>query len=300
MFRRLVLYWFAGLWIAPTALAEKSSILVVAVAGINAYAETLAGIREQIPDVQVVDARDEGGLRERLNAQPPPTLAIALGSEAAMLLDRIAPPRLPVVKSVLLEWNMERGSAERPSSAAIAVDMDPSALFNELKLLFPDKVRIGVIRGPTQTEAYMRKIEQAARQLGFTIEIRDCREARDVVKILLEFQSVDFVWCLPDLELYNSATLKPLLIASITKKLPIIGFSEQFAEAGALFGGGPDFRDVGRQTADVALRVLRHQPVAAKLEARKFHFAYNQRVARLVGVKATAPEQRGSGLNIIR
>ena len=300
MFRRLPLFWFAGLWIAPAVLAEKPSILVVAIDGINAYAETLAGIREQIPDAQVVDARDERALRERLNAQPPPALAIAVGSESATILDRIAAPRLLVVKSVLLEWYMERGGAERPSSAEITVDMNPSVLFNELSLLFPGKTRIGIIRGPTQSEAYMRKIEQAARQLGFALEIRDCPEAREVVKVLLAFQLVDFVWCLPDLELYNSATLKPLLIASITKKLPIIGFSEKFVEAGALFGGGPDFRDVGRQTADIALRVLRHQPLPANLEARKFHFSYNQRVARLVGIKATAPEQRGSGLDIIR
>jgi ABC-type uncharacterized transport system substrate-binding protein len=293
------MFCLAGGWIAPTILAQKASIAVVSVAGIQAYTETIQGIREQIPDLQVWDARDERQLRERLNAQQP-ALAIAVGSDAALMLDRIAAPHLPIVRSVLFEWDLERHGGEPSAGAAVTVEMDPSALLAQLRRLFPDKTRIGVIRGPTQTARYIKSIDQAARQLGFTLEIRDCAEARELVKIFLDFPSMDFVWCLPDSQLYNSATLKPLLIASITRRLPIIGFSLQFVEAGALFGGAPDFQEVGRQTADIALRMLRHERVPARLEASKFRFAYNQRVARLVGIKATAADQQAARLDIIR
>jgi putative tryptophan/tyrosine transport system substrate-binding protein len=296
--KRWLMFCLAACWIAPLVLAQKASVAVVSIAGIQAYTETIEGIREQIPDLQVWDARDERQLRERLNAQQP-ALAIAVGSDAALMLERVAAPQLPVVKSVLLEWDLERPSGEHSASATITVEMDPSALLAELRRLFPDKTRIGVIRGPTQTAGYMKSIEQAARQLGFTLEIRNCAEARELVKIFLEFQAMDFVWCPPNPQLYNSATLKPLLIASITRQLPIIGFSLQFVGAGALFGGAPDFREVGRQTADIALRILRHQPVPAKLEACKFRFAYNQRVARLVGVKAAVSDQQAVRLDIL-
>ena len=97
----------------------------------------------------------------------------------------------------------------------------------------------------------------------------------------------------------TSATLKPLLIASITNQLPIIGFSEQFVQAGALFGGVPDFREIGRQTAVIAQRLFRGESVGARDDARTFRFAYNQRVARLLGVKAAA-ETGGGELIVLR
>lgn len=93
--------------------------------------------------------------------------------------------------------------------------------------------------------------------------------AREVVKVLLEFRLVDFVWCLPDLELYQLGHIEAAADSVHPEEAAHRRVYEQFVEAGALLGGGP-------------------------------HFSYNQRVARLVGIKATAPEQRGSALDIIR
>jgi len=299
MYARLLLICLAGGWITPAVLGEKSGILVVSLGGVDAYLETVQGIREQVPDAEVMDAQQEGPLRARLHTEPP-SLAIAVGSDAAALLDRVAPPQLATLKSVLLETDVEHPGSQRGPASAITVEMDPSALLAELRRLFPDKTHLGVIRGPLQTEEYIRNIEQAAHRLGFTLEVRNCAEARELVKVFLEFQSTDFVWCLPNPQLYNSATLKPLLIASVTRRMPLIGFSLQFVEAGALFGGAPDFREVGRQTGRVALRLLRHEAVPPRIEARAFRFAYNQRVARLIGVKAAAADRPAAQLDIIR
>jgi len=174
-------------------------------------------------------------------------------------------------------------------------------LLGEIGRLFPGRKRIGVIRGPMQTDDYMRAVEQAARRLGLTMEVMICQHPRDLVDVFLKLRSqADLVWCPPSAELYNSATLKPLLIASLTNRLPIVGFSEQFVEAGALFGGSADFVEVGRKTAALALQVIRNESVPPRQAARKFHFAYNQRVARILGMKADIPDRPGQEVLIIR
>jgi len=279
---------------------QKPVVAVIATTDVEAYAQALAGIREQLPDAQVWDPRDEGRLRENL-AKGLPALAIAVGSGAALELERVAPAQLALLYSVVLEGDLETGGAGARFRSVVTVDLPPEVLLSWVSRVFPGRSRVGILRGPMQTDAYMRAFERAAHQSGLTVEVMTCQHPRDVVEAFLKLKSrVDLVWCPPNAQLYNSATLKPLLMASLTNRLPIIGFSEQFVEAGALFGGSADFADVGRQTAALALRVVRNEPVPSRQAARKFHFAYNQRVARLLGVKAAIPDGPTAELAIIR
>ena len=282
-------------------VTQKPSVVVITTSDVEAYAQTLQGIREQLPDAQVWDSRDEGRLRENF-AKGLPALAIAVGSGAAVALERAAPSQLVLVNSVVLEGDLEASGGGSPRfRTVVTVDLPPEVLLSWVGRLFPGRSRVGVIRGPMQTDAYMKAFERAARQSGLTVEVVTCQHPRDEVEVFLKLKShVDLVWCPPNAQLYNSATLKPLLMASLTNRLPIIGFSEQFVQAGALFGGSADFADVGRQTAALALRVVRNEPVPSRQAARKFHFAYNQRVARLLGVKAEMPDGPTSELAIIR
>src|SRR4051812_21887251 len=79
----------AGLFLAEPAAAQKPAITVITTPDVEAYAQTLEGIREQFPEVQVLDARDETRLREQLSKKLP-ALAIAIGSGAGAALERAA------------------------------------------------------------------------------------------------------------------------------------------------------------------------------------------------------------------
>ena len=67
---------------------------------------------------------------------------------------------------------------------------------------------------------------------------------------------VDFLLCFPDPDLYNPVTIKPLVMASLEGRLPLVGFSPAFVRAGAAAGIYPDYRETGRQTAEMAQRLL--------------------------------------------
>jgi len=298
---RFLMIFLASISAIARGAMQEPAVAVITNNEVEAYAQALEGIREVLPNVQVWDARDEERLRENLTRKAP-ALAIALGSGAAAALGRVAPHELTLVTGVVLESNL--GSDSNLSSrfrTAVTVDLPPEVLLKEIAELFPGRTRIGVIRGPMQTDANMTAFERAARRIGFAVEVAICQYPRDVVEVFLKLKSrADLVWCPPNAQLYNSATLKPLLIASLTRRLPIIGFSEQFVQAGALVGGFADFVEVGRQTAALALRLVRNEAVPSRQEARKFRFAYNQRVARMLGVRSAAGERPDSELLLIR
>jgi len=96
---------------------------------------------------------------------------------------------------------------------------------------------------------------------------------------------VDLVVCLPDGTLYNSATVKPLILAALESHLPIVGFSQNFVRAGAALGVYPDFRDIGAQTAEIAQKQLAGQPAGPVEGPRKLVVGVNQRVMRLLGLE---------------
>lgn len=272
---------------------------VVTVPGVEAYRQTVQGIRDIFPDAAVLDVHDAARLRDHLNRYPA-GLVISIGTDSALLIEQLAGEHAVLIHSVIFESDLDRRAPGRSRArASITVDLPPAMLFRQLKRVFPGKTRIGVIRGPMQTASYMAALAESARKNSYLLSVIDCSDPKELVSAFLRFKSsVDFVWCPPSAQLYTSATLKPLLIASITNQLPIIGFSEQFVQAGALFGGMPDFREIGRQTAVIAQRLFRGETVDARDDARTFRFAYNQRVARLLGVKAAA--ETGGELIVLR
>jgi ABC-type uncharacterized transport system substrate-binding protein len=74
-------------------------------------------------------------------------------------------------------------------------------------------------------------------------------------------------------------------MASLESRLPLVGFSPAFVRAGAAAGIYPDYRELGRQTAEMARRVLRGEEPGIDEAPRKIQLAVNQRVARLLGVE---------------
>jgi ABC-type uncharacterized transport system substrate-binding protein len=92
----------------------------------------------------------------------------------------------------------------------------------------------------------------------------------------------DIVLALPDNSIYNNATVQALILASLQSGTPVVGFSAAFVRAGAAAGIFADFRDAGRQAAEIALHA---RPSRTPDQPRKLTVAVNQRIVRLLGVK---------------
>jgi putative ABC transport system substrate-binding protein len=121
----------------------------------------------------------------------------------------------------------------------------------------------------------------AVKQQGFTLHAAECSRPEDLVKTFLSLNGkADFVIALP----YNNTTVRPLILASLESRLPIVGFSSSFVHAGAALGIYPDFRDIGSQTADAVQKLIAGRTGMADESPRKLQVAVNQRVLRLLGL----------------
>jgi len=216
-------------------------------------------------------------------------IAIAVGSEALQKLVSIKAD-VPVLPTMTLRSDSERIMAMQPRStnfpAGAYLNVPISSLLPELKRLFPGKTRLAVLGNPAE---YLRDDSSLAarmKQQGFTAEMVQCTRPEDLIPVFVSLKGkVDLVLVLPDASLFNAATVKPLVLASLENRLPIVAYSLNFVRAGAAVGMYLDFREVGYQTAEIAQKYLTGQISSADEKPRKISTAINQRVLRLLGLE---------------
>jgi ABC-type uncharacterized transport system substrate-binding protein len=285
----------ALLWAEAGLFAAQPAALVAYDSGVEAFGEALDGLKAVLgpAGMEIVDLRAPGAEMElaRLLGRRDIRLAIAVGSESLAAV-RAHNAGVPVIATMVLH-------PPNPDDLRAHVDLALSVgtLLAEVKLLLPQRRRVGIIRSRAHASQTAAAVEAAARQQGYTAVVMDCDGPAELLQALAALKGrVDLVLCPPDADLYNSVTIKPLILASLEQRLPIVGFSSAFVRAGAVAGVYPDYRDIGRQTGELAGHLLRGEDASREEAPRKVNAAVNQRVAHLLGVDI----QTSAGVDVLK
>ena len=263
--------------------ADSGRITVVYTSEAAPYAEALEGLRSALPGITLatVDLQSPNAstqLAGSLDASN--QLIITIGGDA---LEAVTARKLDT--PLLATMIMHSEQAGRHVASAIHLDIPIAEVTGHLKVMFPNKTRAVIIRNPAFPDQIDAAAVARARQQGLTVQVSDAGNPEALLKLLHSLKGqVDFVLCLPDSRLYNSTTVKPIILASLESHLLIVGFSQSFVRAGAAVGIYPDFRDVGAQTAEIAQRQLARPGIGMEEGPRKIVVAINQRVIRLLGI----------------
>jgi putative tryptophan/tyrosine transport system substrate-binding protein len=271
----------APVLLAVTSMPQGNAAIVVAYeSGVDAYTEALEGMGSALGSnsFRLVDMQAAGADLTRSLTARDVQLVIAVGSRA---LAEVQARKLgvPTIATMVLH------GGEGDVSARVDLDIPLSTQLQAIRSLWPNHWRVGIIRNPARSRYSAEALEARARKEGFTVLVVDCDGPARLLKAVASMKGkVDFLLCFPDPDLYNPVTIKPLVMASIEGRLPIVGFSPAFVRAGAAAGIYPDYRETGRQTAEMAQRILRGEERGAEEGPRKIRMALNQRVTRLLGV----------------
>jgi len=282
---------------AVTVAPMPARIVVVTEGGVEAYAEAVEGISARLGGAaRVIDIRAPraaADLSEAMQSRDTQWI-IAVGSRALAEVES-RKCGLPVISTMML-----RGAA---ADVAAQVDLDlPLAVqLGAIRGLLPRASRIGMIRNPARSRAGADVLESQARKEGYTAVVEDCDGPARLLRVLASLRNrIDVLLCFPDPDLYNGATIPPLVMAAIEYRLPVFGFSAAFVHAGAAAGVYPDYRAMGWQTADLALRLqkgdLKTEATPVEEFPSKERVAVNQRILRLLGLDFRVP----AGVEVFR
>ena len=230
-------------------------VLVIQSLPIKPYEEAFQGFRsvcgEKIirvtgPDLSEAEISAKAR-RER------PNLILAIGMDALAKLKAIKDT--PIVYVMVLNPQTLTNNGE--NITGVSMNLAPEKQFGVLREILPQIRKIGIIFDQGKTGPYVGRVYNAAQLFGIELLTRQVRSSREALTALEAMAGkVDAIWLIPDTTVVNPTTVDFLLLSSIEKKLPVITFSEKYAEKGALLSLEVDAFQSGKQAGEIAGKIL--------------------------------------------
>jgi putative ABC transport system substrate-binding protein len=274
---------------APSARGEGAIVVLVS-QDAPPYEEALAGFRRALEQEGVrtpitthrlrgdeavarpiLEGARSGGVR----------LILTLGSLATRAAIREV-KAVPIVAGLILS-PADLGRA--PNATGVVLEFDVETEFRWLRRLLPEQKNVGVLFSTEGNQARIDQASRVARALGLTLHARRVGSPRDLPEALESLtKRAEVLWGVADEVVLTPQTVQPILLFSIRNRIPFVGLSTTWVKAGALYALDRDYEDVGRQCAEMAIRILNGAPPGALRPAtpRKVVYLVNRRTADLM------------------
>lgn len=216
-------------------------------------------------------------------------LVIALGEQAFETSAKLSytTPVLGVQVSLPTFEQVQRKSRRNASNISAITMYQPSTRVLALaENVIPREHRLGLLVGQNtlyeaeqlKLSAQKRKVSVALTQVNFQADLMSKLEA-----LLLDS---DVLLALPDAEIFNKETVKPIIFTAFRHKKPVLGCTQSIVNAGALAAVYSDSKHLAKQAAEIAAQ---SQSTGALLPSpqtpKYFSVSMNKQVARLFKIK---------------
>ena len=274
-------------WGEAKAAAAPVAVLVERTSSI--YQEAVQGFVQGFPDAQLIQLNgDPGELQIRLDAlrKSPPPLVVAIGIGPS--LARAARRRLsgvPVLYCLALNPAQNLPDKEL---GGVALDVTLPEQFAAIQQALPRVRRIGVIYNQPTSGPLIEFAQQHLKGTPLRLVTRDAATPQRAAQMMEELLGqVDAYWLLWDAVVANAGNFRLLKDLSLKYKVALIAPSVTFVESGALLSVSANYREAGRQAAEMARQVLDRKALPRNFKAeppKKTSLTINKRVAAQIGI----------------
>lgn len=184
-------------------------------------------------------------------------------------------------------------SMEEPG-ANVTGTSDAAPIEKQLELLkeiVPDAETVGIVyaSGEVNSQVQVDQAREAAGPLGLEIETQTVTTVNEIQQAVEALGDVDAIYVPTDNMVVSG--IASLVQVAEGKQIPVIAAESGTVEGGAVATLGIDYTELGRQTGEMALRILRdgEDPATMPVEtATEFTYVVNEDAAERQGV--TIPE----------
>ncbi|MBB1052439.1 ABC transporter substrate-binding protein [Dietzia natronolimnaea] len=219
-------------------------------------------------------------------------LAVATPAAQAMAQNIINIPLLftavtDPVSAELVDSMEEPGANVTGTSDAAPIDEQ----LELLKEIVPDAERVGIVyaSGEVNSQVQVDQAEEAAGPLDLEIVTQTVTSVNEIQQAVEALGDVDAIYVPTDNMVVSG--IAALVQVAESKQIPVIAAEEGTVLGGAVATLGIDYTELGRQTGEMALRILRdgEDPATMPVEtAAEFTYVVNEDAAERQGV--TIPE----------
>jgi putative ABC transport system substrate-binding protein len=176
---------------------------------------------------------------------------VTLGAGAAAAVAK-SMPAVPVVNCMVPGSDASKTPA---AATLVPFDLPFETLLPWLKRLLPDAHNVGVLFDPAQNERRAADGAAALRRAGYTPLLEAVPGPAALPAALKHIaNSADVVQAIADTTVFTGEHSRALLLFSFRNRIPLVGPSEAWVRAGALYAVDWDYVDLGRYCAATAAR----------------------------------------------
>ncbi|MDI6785994.1 MAG: ABC transporter substrate-binding protein [bacterium] len=268
---------------------KQATISIIFSSDITPYQQTWQGFKEFFEESKVSLRTSKHNLKHQdpqvicsQIQEKKPELILTLGGEASELIKKEI-KNIPVVFSMVLNPNNFLSS----NITGVSLNISMEEKLKKIKSIFPDVKRIGIIYSPENTFLYEEALK-ACNKLNYQLIRKKINSVQELPKILKEISwQIDCFLITPDSKIYFNKSIEYLLMESLKRGFLVIGLSSYYTRAGAPISFDCDYKDLGKQTAEIALKILEGKKPTDILPSgpRKIIFSLNLLTVNKLGLK---------------
>lgn len=255
--------------------ATKPVYVFVTDSDIRQFEQVVQGFAESYPQASIerinLDGKPDKAAVRAFVARHKPAMIIALGSIAATTAASLD-GKTPVIFGMVLN-HRRYAQLKKAHVAGVSMEIPAQAWLTQFRLLYPDLKAIAVPYNPDASAEIVRDATAAAQNLKIGVWGVPLADPNTVGSRLEAEKPENFnaLWMVADFKLYynESTAFGQLLEFSLLTRKPLMGASEAFVKAGALFSVSINYQTLGSQLALVSRQILEDKltPAAIGIQA---------------------------------
>lgn len=288
---RILLCCVAALMLLSNAAeAEPVSINVIVSETGGSYSEFYDALRESLRNSNVTFNVLDATL-------PPPnsSLIIAVGMKAASIVagnnaQRVLNVMIPKSghKKLLRDFPKRENS---PLFSSIYLDQPVERQLSLIAAAFPERDRVGVLYDSPQPDD-LNQLREKTAEYGLSLYEQEVGTNTSMFEAL---QNVllhsDVLLALPVPAVYNSSTLRNILVSTYQAEIPLVGFSSAYVKAGAICAVFSTPAQFASQTSLAIQKFIETGALPPAQHPKFYEVAVNDRVAQSLQINIKNPDE---------
>ena len=218
---------------------------------------------------------------------------IAVGPAAAVFLWESPAPE-PAPRLYCMVLNPEKIFSPADAARGISLNIPAQTQLEMISRSLPHAKRIGLLYDPANNSAFFNKAAKKAAVFDLKIVPLAVSSKKDIPQVLnRRLKEIDALWFIPDRTVISESIVRYIVKDALHKGLPVIGYNRFFYESGAAAAFIFDYKEIGRQSAKKAQKILSDQIISNQIISDRaraetspvFHVWVNARVMRNLGIK---------------
>ena len=272
-------------------LASATDVVILKSSDIAAYNQAISGFKAALPNDVVLAEYDLQGdlekgrkLARKIRAADP-ALVFAVGLKAAKAA-QLEIVDIPVVYAMVLDPAKYGLNAPNMTGVLMEIPMERQLIM--IKSLLPRLKHVGTLYDPSKTATLIEDARRLLKSNGtelVPIPLNNERDVPGALRTLLP--SIDALWLVPDSTVLTDESLRFILNTALEERVPVVGFSREFARSGALLCLSVNYGDIGRQAGQLTRKILDgHVSLPAKpLHPDRIEMSLNRKTAKFLDIE---------------